>query len=67
MSAYLKMNGYMRYHEIELIVPRCLTMTWQTIKNGLDCAIFAMRHMETYLGRRERTWDSNFAVESVRF
>lgn len=57
----------MRHRELELIVPRRLSMNWQTNNNGLDCAIFAMRHMETYLGGGARTWDSKFAVESVIF
>ncbi|MFS7992681.1 hypothetical protein Hanom_Chr12g01085181 [Helianthus anomalus] len=26
------------------------TMEWRTTSNVIDCGIFAMRHMETYMG-----------------
>lgn len=42
-------------------------MKWQTKENGIDCGVFAMRHMETYFGGGTRSWDARFAPESVKF
>lgn len=50
---------------MERIVPERLIMNWQTKNNGVDCGIFAGRHMETYFGGGIRNWDCKFAVESV--
>lgn len=67
MVQYLRINNYRQVFKIEHLEPERLKMYWQTKDNGIDCAIFAMRHMETYFGGGVRTWESKFAVESVMF
>lgn len=41
-----------------------LEMKWRTIYNGVDCGIFVMRHMETYMGQRCNKWDCGLDDES---
>nr|GLL26448.1 uncharacterized protein LOC109168900 [Ipomoea trifida]GLL46304.1 uncharacterized protein LOC109168900 [Ipomoea trifida] len=31
--------------------PRRLRMSWRDKKNTIDCGVFVMRHMETYVGQ----------------
>ena len=42
-----------------------LQMKWRTENNVLDCGIFAMNHMETYMGNGLKNWDCKFATENV--
>lgn len=44
--------------------PSILKMPWRTRQNSNDCAIFAMRHMETYYGQSIEEWKSGFKNES---
>ncbi|KAJ9537540.1 hypothetical protein OSB04_030273 [Centaurea solstitialis] len=43
--------------------PKKEKMSWRTIRNQVDCAIFMMRHMETYMGQAVKDWDCGFANE----
>lgn len=36
-------------------------MRWRTTSNGADCGVFAMRHMETYYGKKH--WRCNLHTE----
>ncbi|KAJ9554626.1 hypothetical protein OSB04_018671 [Centaurea solstitialis] len=38
-------------------------MEWRTAENKIDCGIFVMRHMETFMGGNVSKWVSGFAVE----
>ncbi|XP_071695838.1 uncharacterized protein [Rutidosis leptorrhynchoides] len=40
-----------------------LRMPWRTAKNGVDCGVFLMRHMETFPGSGMAGWDAGFAKE----
>lgn len=31
-------------------------MKWRTKDNKIDCAIFVMRHLETYMGKADKGW-----------
>lgn len=33
-----------------------LALPWRDDENKVDCGVFAMRHMETYMGQRMRDW-----------
>ncbi|MFS7929734.1 hypothetical protein Hanom_Chr04g00335991 [Helianthus anomalus] len=39
-------------------------MDWMTESNGIDCGIFAMRHMETYMGQMAG-WECGLAKEDA--
>ncbi|XP_019150116.1 PREDICTED: uncharacterized protein LOC109146919 [Ipomoea nil] len=34
-----------------------LQMPWRDSKNKVDCGVFLMRHMESYVGQRVRDWE----------
>lgn len=34
-----------------------MKMSWRNIKNKVDCAVYAMRHMETFMGQKVKEWD----------
>ncbi|MFS7959889.1 putative papain-like cysteine peptidase superfamily [Helianthus anomalus] len=40
-----------------------LEICWATIGNCEDCGIYAMRHMETWMGINEDRWDVGFPTE----
>lgn len=40
-------------------------MSWQTKDNFTDCAIFVMRHMESYMGKPWKAWHTGLCNESV--
>ncbi|CAM8884384.1 unnamed protein product [Rhodiola kirilowii] len=40
-----------------------MEFNWQTKTNFEDCGVFAMRHMETYMGGGSLHWKCGFVVE----
>lgn len=60
----LKIPNWMEFKTLRPVVIR---MNWQTKDNGLDCGIFLMRHMETYMGGGVSNWTAGLHKESVRF
>ena len=53
LLAYLKEIKHPRAHAIAdpNLKPNRLEMPWRTLRNKVDCGVFAMRHMETYLAQ----------------
>nr|KAJ0203039.1 hypothetical protein LSAT_V11C500295170 [Lactuca sativa] len=49
----------------ESIKPQRLEMSWRTVKNKVDCGVFAMRHMETYMGQPLLKWKPGLHKESA--
>lgn len=43
---------------------RVLRMPWQDHRNGNDCAIFTMKHMETYQGS-DKDWEIGIDLKKV--
>lgn len=43
-----------------------LEMPWKDDENKVDSGVFAMRHMETYMGQRVKDWDTGLARNSVK-
>ena len=35
-------------------------MTWKVEKEGSDCGVYLMRHIELYMGENEGLWDCGF-------
>ncbi|KAI3755082.1 hypothetical protein L1987_54875 [Smallanthus sonchifolius] len=50
--------------EMDDTVVKRFEMPWRTTVNNKDCGIFMMRHMETYMGEEEKSWQCGFGVES---
>ncbi|KAM0036687.1 putative Ulp1 protease family catalytic domain, papain-like cysteine peptidase superfamily [Helianthus debilis subsp. tardiflorus] len=42
-----------------------LKMSWRTCFNGIDCGIFLMRHMETYMGEDAKDYHCGFVEEKT--
>ena len=42
-----------------------LQMKWRTSNKNVDSGVFAMHHMETYMGYGLRNWECKFAAEVV--
>lgn len=45
---------------------KMLVMPWMDDDNKVDSGVFAMRHMETFMGQRVKDWDSGLARNSVK-
>ncbi|XP_031114096.1 uncharacterized protein LOC116017620 [Ipomoea triloba] len=45
------------YIKVTALQPRRLRMSWRETKNSIDSGVFAMRHMETYVGQSIASWD----------
>ncbi|MFS7937382.1 hypothetical protein Hanom_Chr05g00426891 [Helianthus anomalus] len=60
---FLKHVRHPRCYEIGACGPVCLEIGWATIGNCEDCGIYAMRHMETWMGINEDRWDVGFPTE----
>ncbi|KAL8215167.1 hypothetical protein R6Q57_004616 [Mikania cordata] len=41
-----------------------LDLPWKTTINGVDCGVFSMRHMETYMGGGLKRWKTGLNPES---
>ncbi|KAM0063540.1 putative papain-like cysteine peptidase superfamily [Helianthus debilis subsp. tardiflorus] len=44
-----------------------LQMPWRTYFNGVDCGVFLMRHMETYMGEDANNYRCGFAEENLDY
>ncbi|CAI9300606.1 unnamed protein product [Lactuca saligna] len=64
---YFKEINHPRANAIskESIKPQRLKMSWRTVKNKVDCGVFAMRHMETYMGQPLSKWKPGLHKESA--
>ncbi|PWA96131.1 hypothetical protein CTI12_AA041350 [Artemisia annua] len=60
---FLKDNGHPNYQELNSYKVGNMKMPWQTKNNFIDCGIFAMRHMETYSGKKD--FDAGFVKEGA--
>ncbi|KAD6794376.1 hypothetical protein E3N88_05272 [Mikania micrantha] len=62
VSLYLEKESPALHKKIVNLKPKKLEMPWQTEKNFIDCGIFAMRHMETYMGKEIKEWKEDCAI-----
>ncbi|XP_017226284.2 uncharacterized protein LOC108202422 [Daucus carota subsp. sativus] len=60
---YLESKGLINIaRRLRRLTPTFTKMTWQTTRNSIDCGIFLMRHMESYMGDA-RTWSTDLNAE----
>lgn len=45
--------------------PEREALKWRTTGNFIDCGVFVMRHMETYMGENIKKWDCGLAEEGA--
>ncbi|WOH15124.1 hypothetical protein DCAR_0934661 [Daucus carota subsp. sativus] len=63
---YLESKGLINIsRRLRRLTPTFTKMTWQTTRNSIDCGIFLMRHMESYMGDA-RTWTTDLNEEQVK-
>lgn len=61
---WLSIYDVPKEREIFNLIPVVVRMGWQTVENTVDCGIFTMRHMETYMGNLFR-WKVGLRDEKV--
>nr|GLL41967.1 uncharacterized protein LOC109175178 [Ipomoea trifida] len=49
---------------VKALTPARLRMSWRDNSNKVDCGVFTMRHMETYMGKGTKGWDSGLEKEN---
>lgn len=60
---YLKMVLHPKSEIMEKKDIEIMKMDWRTETNVIDCAVFTMRHMETYMGGGVRHWDAGLQAK----
>ncbi|KAL1808883.1 hypothetical protein ACET3Z_025873 [Daucus carota] len=61
----LKQENVLTWEKMSALEPNFIEMEWQTNDNVVDCGIFVMRHMETYMGGRRIPWAGTLQNEKV--
>ncbi|CAI9296535.1 unnamed protein product [Lactuca saligna] len=61
---YLKSHNHPKAEMFSHVMPHRLEMPWRTINNNIDCGVFTMRHMETYMGGSMNEFKAGFKNES---
>ncbi|KAJ9559981.1 hypothetical protein OSB04_005141 [Centaurea solstitialis] len=54
-----------RVRKLDKAKPQREQMNWRTTTNNVDCTIFMMRHLETYMGEKVKKWECGFAQEDL--
>lgn len=52
---------------METYKTRMINIKWKGNENADDCAIYTMRHMETYRGQKAADWDCGFTQNDVSY
>ena len=60
---FLKDNGHPNYQALNNYKVDRIKLPWETKNNFIDCGIFAMRHMETYSGKKD--FDAGFVKQGA--
>uniref|UniRef100_A0A803KY96 Ubiquitin-like protease family profile domain-containing protein n=1 Tax=Chenopodium quinoa TaxID=63459 RepID=A0A803KY96_CHEQI len=61
-SMYLKQHGMKLWEKVLNYEIKLVDMSWRTLDNNVDCGIYAMRHMETYFGKRK--WNCGLRADN---
>lgn len=43
-----------------------LKMPWRNATNHVDCGVYTMRHLETYMGQKVKDWDCGLASRTAK-
>ncbi|WOH00546.1 hypothetical protein DCAR_0519912 [Daucus carota subsp. sativus] len=47
---FLECYNIPKYSQLVRLQPEVVSMEWQSMDNNIDCDVFVMRHLETYMG-----------------
>ncbi|KAL8265359.1 hypothetical protein R6Q59_023489 [Mikania micrantha] len=61
---YLLNKDHPNALKIYNLTPTLLDLPWKTTKNAVDCGVFSMRHMKTYMGGGLKKWKTGLNPES---
>lgn len=60
---YLDSISHPKAKKMKQTVIDRLKMDWRTKNNAIDCGLFTMRHMETFMGEQAADWKCGFGRE----
>ncbi|KAL8260347.1 hypothetical protein R6Q59_028300 [Mikania micrantha] len=63
-AKYLLAKDHPSALKIHHLTPILVDLPWKTTKNGVDCGIFSMRHIDTCMGKGVRKWKTGLHQES---
>nr|GEZ16458.1 hypothetical protein [Tanacetum cinerariifolium] len=63
-SRYLKEQNHSSYEAVAKMRPFIPKLKWRTSNNHVDCSVFAIIHMENYVGDATKNWDFGLCEES---
>nr|GMD80131.1 uncharacterized protein LOC109173369 [Ipomoea batatas]GMD80141.1 uncharacterized protein LOC109173369 [Ipomoea batatas] len=52
---------------VRRFVPTRMQMQWRDARNKVDCGVFAMRHMESFLGQSVNAWECGLQTGDTRY
>ncbi|GJT42796.1 FAR1-related sequence 5-like protein [Tanacetum coccineum] len=63
-SRYLKEQNHSSHEAVAKMRPFIPKLKWRTSNNHVDCGVFAMIHMENYVGHATKNWEFGLCEES---
>ncbi|WOG93705.1 hypothetical protein DCAR_0312992 [Daucus carota subsp. sativus] len=63
---FLECYNIPKYSQLVRLQPEVVSMEWQSMDNNIDCGVFVMRHLETYMGNIFK-WKSGLRRERVDY
>nr|GEX42596.1 ulp1 protease family, C-terminal catalytic domain-containing protein [Tanacetum cinerariifolium] len=63
-SRYLKELNHSSHETVAKMRPFIPKLKWRTSNNHVDCGVFAMIHMENYVGDAAKNWEFGLCEES---
>ncbi|GKD01272.1 ulp1 protease family, C-terminal catalytic domain-containing protein, partial [Tanacetum coccineum] len=63
-SRYLSENNHPLNEKVAKVKARIPKLKWSTTKNHVDCGVFLMIHMESYIGEPAARWNVGLCTES---
>ncbi|GKB99499.1 hypothetical protein Tco_0985636 [Tanacetum coccineum] len=63
---YLCDNQHPKHDVVAKVRARIPKLKWRTTTNHVDCGVFAMIHMESYIGEPAARWDVGLCTESEK-
>ena len=62
---YMMVNEHPMTPKMVSKKPVRVQMEWRTSQNKIDCGVFTMRHMETFMSTYRRKWVTDFQKEGA--
>ncbi|GKF02204.1 hypothetical protein Tco_0029127 [Tanacetum coccineum] len=63
-SRYLSENNHPLHEKVAKVKARIPKLKWSTTKNHVDCGVFLMIHMESYIDEPASRWNVGLCTES---